>query len=112
MPIADPMPIDTDAVPLCNCYLMVKGYVPSLPHTKDLKPNSPVRVGAVAIYDYDGIPHYALVLTVDHGDVYRHFEIGSNIPHCERYERWVDEENPHLVGYWYPVGNALTTAQG
>ncbi len=90
-----------DSLPICNCYLEVKKYIPDLPRTKELTPNSPARPGAVAIYNYNGTPHYALVLDVYHDGTYRHLERGSNLKRCEFYERVVDEENPYLVGYWY-----------
>lgn len=94
--------VPDDSLPICNCYLEVKKFVPNLPRTKDLKPNSPARPGAVAIYNYNGIPHYAYVLEVYNVGTYSHLEKGSNLKRCKLYTRVVDEEDSHLVGYWFP----------
>ncbi len=94
--------IDQDAMPICNCWLEVKQIIPSLPNMKYLVPNSPARAGAVAIYNYHGVPHYAYVESVINDGVYGHWEKGSNLKHCQFYERFVTEDNRYLVGYWYP----------
>lgn len=86
----------------CNCYLYTKLFVPVLPRTKDLKPNSPVRVGAVAIYNYNGVPHYAYVTKVQNDPIYGHWEKSTNLKPCTPYTRFVPEDNRFLVGYWYP----------
>lgn len=91
----------TDEWISCNCYLMAKVYRPDIPLTKDLKPNSPVRKGAIAIYNYHGIPHYAYVTGVQNDGTYGHWEKGSNLEPCKIYSRFVPESNPFLVGYWY-----------
>lgn len=87
----------------CNCYLMTKTFIPDLPKMKYLTPNSPLRKGAVAIYDYKGIPHYAYVTSVQNDPIYGHTEAGSNLKPCELYKRFVPENNPYLVGYWFPL---------
>lgn len=45
----------------CNCYLFVKSIIPNLPLTNFLVPNllGPIG-GSVAIFDYDGTPHYGI----------------------------------------------------
>jgi hypothetical protein len=101
--------VPDDGLPICNCYLEVKKFIPNLPRTKDLIPNSPARAGAVAIYNYHGTPHYALVLDVYHDGTYSHLERGSNLKRCQFYTRVVNEDNQYLVGYWYPPELALAS---
>lgn len=98
----------TDEWVVANCYLYVKIFYEKyhdlpLPKTKDLKPNSPARKGAVAIYDYNGLPHYAFVLAVDNDDVYRFYEQGTNLVPAVPYKRWVNADHPKLKGFYYPL---------
>ncbi len=105
-----PLP-PTDEI-ACNCYLFVKQLLPNLPNTKYLIPNSPAQAGAVAIYLYPGnLPHYAYVTSVENDPVYGHWEDGSNLKHCTYYHRFVREDNPYLVGYWYPSWIASAPTQ-
>lgn len=87
---------------VCNCWLYTKMlYGPTMPLTKDLKPNSPMRVGAIAIYNYNGLLHYGYVTEGQNDPVYGHWERGSNKKPCEPYTSFVTEDNKYLVGYYF-----------
>lgn len=82
-----------------NCYLLVKRKIPSLPRMKDLAPNGRPKVGSVAIFDYNGTPHYAYVESLSESN----FEVIEANYHpaliARRYVKWSDS---HLVGFWAP----------
>lgn len=86
---------------VCNCWGYIKAnFIKSLPNTAALYPNSEPRVGAVAIYDYNGTPHYAYVTTIGDG-TYK--EIGANLKPCDVGRREVSYSKAELVGFWYPA---------
>lgn len=88
---------------VCNCWGYLKAnYLPTLPNTKNLLPNSMARVGAVAIYHYGEINHYAYVTSVGEGS---YSEIAANLKPCDIGRRTVSVTNPALVGFWYPGGD-------
>lgn len=46
---------------LANCYAYVRYTIPSFPMASEIKANSTPHVGAVAIFDYSGLPHYGII---------------------------------------------------
>lgn len=81
----------------CNCYAYVKAHYPSLPHMVDIEPNTKAKPGAVAIFDYGDMMHFAIVTNVNK----RGFEqIESNYHRCKVGSHFVYWEDPHLVGFW------------
>ncbi len=83
-----------------NCYLLVQARLGrKLPLMKDLKPNSMPRIGAVAIFNYKGVPHYAEVISL-HQWHFTQFE-SNYIPGLIGYRdvKWTDRA---LVGFWFP----------
>lgn len=92
--VVPPIP---DAV-ACNCWAYVKSLKPTLPNTASLKPNGTPAVGTVAILDYEGTMHYALITAL--GDA--GFTVDeSNYHHCEYDARTVEWNDPHLVGFYH-----------
>lgn len=83
---------------VCSCFSLVRTKQPLLPRQKDLAPNwnRPI-VGAVAIFDYDGVPHVAYVTDIFDGYFYI-FE--ANYSPCKVGTRRVEVGDKHLVGFW------------
>lgn len=46
---------------LYNCYLYVKSIYPSLPPTATIRANVSNEPAEVAVFNYSGTPHYAIV---------------------------------------------------
>lgn len=84
-----------------NCYLFVQSKVKNLPNQAKIVPNSPMKVGSVAIFDYKDTPHLGLVTAVySDGD----FEVWeSNFHHGKIDRRMVNITDSHLLGFWNPV---------
>lgn len=80
-----------------NCYMYSKSKVPNLPHTIDLYPNTPAVVGAVALFNYHGIPHYAVVLEVE---IDRVLIDETNFHHGRHDHRVISLQDPSLLGFW------------
>ncbi len=81
----------------CNCYSYVASQIPNLPHSADLKPNTTPHVGAVAIFDYNGLPHYGIVT----GFTEEGFTLkDSNFAHCKYMTHLIQWDDAHLVGFW------------
>lgn len=83
---------------VCNCYAFVKTKIPTLPKTKDLVPNigNPVP-GGVAIFDYNGVKHYAYIQSVVQGS----FVVSeANYEPCALGKRTILTTDSALVGYW------------
>lgn len=84
----------------CNCYLYVKQFVPNLPRSKFLVPNFKPREGRVALFNYDGLPHYAMIGTVTPTGFYIAHE--SNYKKCKISQgRFVSFNDPHYLGAWW-----------
>lgn len=83
----------------CNCYGFVKAnFVPNLPKMAQIQPNSRARAGSVAIFYYSGVKHVAYVESVtEQGVNIRE----SNFTKCKVGRRFIDNDDPHLAGYWY-----------
>lgn len=82
---------------VCNCYALVKTRILDLPATKDLIPNSKIKVGSVALFNYEGIKHYAYVEEI-YADSFKIDE--SNYKPCLRTNRIVQIDDPRLIGFW------------
>jgi len=80
-----------------NCYLFVKARIKGLPPSSELKPNSTPKIGAVALFDYDGVKHYAEVVSLS-ADHFRVFE--SNYTAGLIDYRDVSYADPSLKGFW------------
>lgn len=93
-----PTVVATDAL-ACNCWSFVKSLIPSLPNTALLKTNTTPRVGAVAIFDYNGLPHYGVITALNADG----FELrDSNYQHCKFLTHFVSWTNAAITGFWAP----------
>lgn len=52
---------------LSNCYLYVKTRFPNLPRTAVIKANVSDAIGDVAVFNYSGVWHYAVVESIGYG---------------------------------------------
>ncbi len=81
----------------CNCYAYVRSLIPSLPLANLIKPNTTPHVGAVAVFDYNGLPHYGIVSKLEADG----FELqDSNYSHCKYMTHFISWNNKALVGFW------------
>jgi hypothetical protein len=84
----------------CNCFGLVKTKLgDALPRMADIQPNSEPSVGAVAVYDYNGLKHVAYV-TNPQPDGF--WEFGANLTPCKIESRFVRYDDPHLLGFFFP----------
>lgn len=89
----------TDDQIRCNCYLFVKTLIPDLPRTKDIYPNSPPKIGAVALFTYpNGLRHYAYIIGLG-GSFFRVQECNHREGVCG--EREVSYDDPRIDGYYW-----------
>jgi hypothetical protein len=90
--------IEEDPI-LCNCYAYAKQVYPTLPTTKKLLASTSKKFGKVAVFDYDGLPHYAVVDSMGIGT----FTVTeTNYKRCQRTTRTIKFNDPALVGFWSP----------
>ncbi len=90
--------VKVDAV-ACNCYLYVKTKFPSFPITSKLKPNTVPSSGVVAIFDYDGLPHYGIIREFDGEGFWLE---DSNYRRCRYMKHYVRWDDPAITGFWSP----------
>lgn len=83
---------------VCNCYSYVRARVPSFPPQSQLAPTTGAYGATkVAIFDYDGVPHYGIVVSSDSTG----FIVDeANYRPCVVGTRHVDWGDAHLVGFW------------
>lgn len=95
-PKEEPLPDPT----LCNCYAYAKKIYPSLPPTKKLLASTSQKFGKVAVFDYDGLPHYAVVTGMGMGT----FTVDeTNYKRCKKTQRTIKFDDPALVGFYSPT---------
>lgn len=94
--IKEPVKKPYDAT-ACNCYAYVKSKIPSLPLTKYLKPNTNLDVGVVALFNYRGTPHYAIVSKLEGVGFWVK---DSNFGGCGYRTHYIKLDDPALIGYW------------
>lgn len=98
--IASVVPQDAQNDPVaCNCYLYVKSLILGLPRASELKTNTTPHVGAVVIFDYDGLPHYGVITSLSANG----FELkDSNFRPCRYMTRHISWSDAHIRGFWSP----------
>lgn len=90
-------PVRKQVVGECNCWEYVRSQIPAFPNTKNLTNNSTPKVGAVAIFDYSGTPHYGLItaITADGFTVK-----DGNFGGCGIRSHFIEWSNKAIVGFW------------
>lgn len=87
-----------DAI-LCNCYLYVKSRFPTLPSSKQVIAGVTPAYGPVAVFDYDGLKHYAVVESMGVGT----FTVSeTNYKRCKSGTREISFADPSLLGFFTP----------
>ena len=95
--VATSTPVTTYSAMECNCYAYVRTKIPSFPMASLVKPNTAPKVGAVVIFDYDGLPHYGIISSFDAGG----FNLtDSNYGGCGIRTHYVTWDNKYIVGFW------------
>lgn len=104
---AEEIPIEVPQEPVCddtriecNCYLYLKSKM-NLPPSRELIPNinRPV-VGSIALFDYNGKPHYAGVDTIlETSTTTRLLLDESNFESGVIKKRWIDLDYKPLIGF-------------
>lgn len=80
----------------CNCYLLLKEVFEHVPRLVELQGRASMTMGNVAVFDYDGIPHVAVVT----GQGFGYFTIREwNYDDCEETVRDVSFLDPSLLGF-------------
>lgn len=82
---------------VCNCYSYVKVKTKKqLPRMATIVPNSTAKVGSIAIFNYSGLKHIAVVTSVHEGGI----KISeANYEPCLTGERSVKLTDPALIGF-------------
>lgn len=93
-------PQEAPAIPLyvlSNCYAYVRYMIPNFPMASLIRPNTTPHVGAVAIFDYDGLPHYGIISTLTTSG----FNLtDSNYGGAGIRTHFVEWSNKYIVGFW------------
>ncbi len=85
----------------CNCYQFAK-YVSGIdfPRMSNIQPNTMPSVGSIAIFDYNGIEHIAVIVELNEA----YFLVNeANYKPCKIGTRRVRYDDERLVGFWLPV---------
>lgn len=89
-------PVIEDAL-ACNCYAYVRSLIPSLPLANLIKSNTTPHIGAVAVFDYEGLPHYGIITKLTADGFYLE---DSNFVHCKYTTHFIAWSNVHIIGFW------------
>lgn len=82
---------------LCNCYAYVRSQIPSFPPTWLLKNNTSPHVGAVAIFNYSGVPHYGIITEITADGFWLK---DSNFGGCGLRTHFIEWTNHYITGFW------------
>lgn len=84
---------------VCNCYAQAKAIKGKLPKMENLKPNGPISVGSLAIFNYKGVKHVGVVSTINSVS----FTIReANFVPCRASSRTISFTDKALVGFYSP----------
>lgn len=82
---------------LANCYAFVRYTIPSFPMASLVIPNTAPKIGAVVIFNYDGLPHYGIISSFDANG----FNLtDSNYGGPGIRTHYVTWDNKYIVGFW------------
>jgi hypothetical protein len=93
---AKPLKYDVDAV-LCNCYLYSKLKYPNLPGTTYIKSHLQKDVAEIAVFDYNGLEHYAVVESFSTTTITLK---ETNYKRCTKGTRTISRSDPALIGFY------------
>lgn len=100
--VSQPTPVVTTkpaypAYVLANCYAYVRYTIPSFPMASLVKTNSTPHVGAVTIFDYDGLPHYGIISKLELDGFWL---TDSNYGGPGIRTHFITWDNKYIVGFW------------
>lgn len=82
---------------LSNCWLYVKSVFKDLPSAATIKAGASPAFGDIAVFDYNGLQHFAVVVSMGYGT----FTITeSNFGRHAITSREVSFADPHLKGFY------------
>ena len=81
----------------CNCYSLVRYKAGPLPRMAAIAPNSPAKVGSVAIFNYRGVKHIAYVESIEADGIH---VLEANKTKCLVGRRVISPYDPSLAGFW------------
>lgn len=85
---------------VCNCKAETRRLGAKTP-SGEITPNTSYpRVGGIVIMIYNGVKHYAYILSVEEDGI--HIQ-ETNFQKCERTWRTISFDDTHIVGYWHSV---------
>lgn len=80
-----------------NCYKYVKFRFPNLPNSATVKSGASVALGEVAVFDYNGLQHFAVVESIGYGT----FSVSeTNFGVHAITHRDVSFSDPHFRGFY------------
>lgn len=83
---------------VCNCYQFVKAVLGKMPPMVEIAPNGPPEEGGVAILDYRGKKHVAVIVGLTESGV----EVReANFEPCKTGTRIVEWSDPFLKGFYH-----------
>lgn len=88
---------------VCSCVQQIKALGVKVPkgwNASDFKPNTTPHIGAVAIFNYHGVSHVALIKKYTS----KGFLVAEgNYESCKTGDRDISWDDPSLIGFWDPA---------
>lgn len=82
---------------LFNCYQYVRAKYPTLPRTAEIHNNLQQIPAEVVVFDYSGLPHYAVVRSVSSTTL----DIAeTNFKRGKKTYRTIPRTDPAIIGYY------------
>lgn len=82
---------------LDNCYAYVRYMIPNFPMASLVEPNTTPHIGAVAIFNYNGEPHYGIITSLNEDGFMLN---DSNYGGPGIRTHFVAWGNKYIVGFW------------
>lgn len=92
----------TDPI-LSNCWLLVQSVYPQLKNTSEVHTGDIPTVGTIAVFQYPGEMHYAIVTKLDLDGFWVR---DSNFGGAGIRTHFIEWSNSHIRGFYNPAGNS------
>lgn len=97
--VAPSSPSEVQDSILSNCYLYMLSKIPSLPRMADITTNTTPHPGAVAFFNYSGLPHFGIITKVEQDGFWLN---DSNFGGPGIRTHFIAWGNIHIKGFWSP----------